>query len=96
MDKTLSDLELDETEPWYHASERDHFNLNRKLMRMGCRPLKRQLLECQQSARSSGAAPATCEKLRSDYTQCAQVLSYLQATLTDLDLQSFDELPKSS
>ena len=37
-----------ETE-WWRARENDEFNLKKKLLRVGCRPLKRKYLACQKS-----------------------------------------------
>jgi len=51
---------LDETEEWYVAGKVDHYNLNRKLLRVGCRPAKRKFLACQQ-ARRTGNVHLTCE-----------------------------------
>lgn len=50
----------DETEEWYEAGAVDHYNLNRKLLRVGCRPAKRKLLACQQ-ARRTGSVHISCE-----------------------------------
>jgi hypothetical protein len=38
---------------WWRAREHDEFNLKKKLMRVGCRPLKRKLLACQKSQESN-------------------------------------------
>jgi hypothetical protein len=47
-DKLLQLKEDYETD-WWRARETDDFNLKTKLMRVGCRPLKRKLLACQKS-----------------------------------------------
>ena len=50
--KRLSDLEQlkhDMAAEWWKADEVDQFSLRNKLMRVGCRPLKRRLLGCQKS-----------------------------------------------
>ena len=37
---------------WWKAGEIDDFNLRTKLMRVGCRPLKRKFLACRSQAES--------------------------------------------
>lgn len=34
---------------WWRANEVDQFNLKDKLLRVGCRPLKRKYLECKKN-----------------------------------------------
>jgi len=42
-------LREDQETEWWRAREYDDFNLKKKLLRVGCRPLKRKLLACQKS-----------------------------------------------
>jgi hypothetical protein len=34
---------------WWKAKDIDDFNIKKKLMRVGCRPLKRKYLACQKN-----------------------------------------------
>lgn len=54
-----------ETE-WWRANEYDDFNLKKKLLRVGCRPLKRKLLACQKSTEAYSAENFTNCKVRDD------------------------------
>ena len=40
---------------WWRASQADQFNLKDKLMRVGCRPLKRKYLACRATMGGAGA-----------------------------------------
>jgi hypothetical protein len=44
-----SKMKEDYESEWWRAKEKDDFNLKTKLLRVGCRPLKRKLLACQKS-----------------------------------------------
>ena len=74
-------LQKDMAQEWWRADEHDDFNLNHKLMRVGCRPLKRKFLACK--AESGDYDPqryAECKKLRSEMDECYKALHYLQVS----------------
>lgn len=60
---------------WWRASEADNFSLKEKLLRVGCRPLKRKMLACK-AAESSGG-----NYQRDKYYEC-QVGVFLHAPCT--------------
>ena len=47
MDGKVKQIKEDYETDWWRAREGDDFDLKRKLLRVGCRPLKRKLLACQ-------------------------------------------------
>jgi len=51
----------DQETEWWRAKDHDDFNLKKKLMRVGCRPLKRKLLACQKSIDMDSETFATCK-----------------------------------
>jgi hypothetical protein len=46
LDPKIALMKEDYEAEWWRAREHDEFNLKKKLMRVGCRPLKRKLLAC--------------------------------------------------
>ena len=42
----LEQVREDMKNEWWRASAIDDYNLKNKLMRVGCRPLKRKFIEC--------------------------------------------------
>ena len=50
MDEQLRQLKEDMATEWWKAGEKDDFSLSNKLMRVGCRPLKRKFLACKTAA----------------------------------------------
>ena len=48
--------------PWWEATATDNFDINQKLLRVGCRPVKRKLLECRQTKLNTGYG--SCVALR--------------------------------
>lgn len=45
-ESNLEILESEEDDTWWRAGERDGFDLNNKLLRVGCRPVYRKFIEC--------------------------------------------------
>ena len=45
----MKQLKEDYETEWWKATESDNFDFKKKLLRVGCRPLKRKLLACQKS-----------------------------------------------
>ena len=45
----LKQMKEDYEIEWWKAKEIDDFNLKKKLLRVGCRPLKRKYLACQKT-----------------------------------------------
>ena len=50
LDGKVRQMKEDYETEWWRAREGDEFNLKQKLLRVGCRPLKRKHLACQKSA----------------------------------------------
>ena len=50
IEQLKEDMKLE----WWKAGEVDDFNLRTKLLRVGCRPLKRKFMACKSQAESSG------------------------------------------
>jgi len=42
----VESLKEDDSVEWWRATKKDNFDLTTKLLRTGCRPIKRQYLEC--------------------------------------------------
>lgn len=64
---------------WWRAKEHDDFNLKTKLLRVGCRPLKRKLLACQKSQDSYDPSQfILCKKIRIELDDCYKALHFLQ------------------
>lgn len=61
----------DEKSPWWEASEKDNFDINAKLLRVGCRPLTRTLADCRQKSKQDGS---DCSKLADDLELCTHLL----------------------
>ena len=54
---------------WWRASQADQYNLKDKLMRVGCRPLKRKYLACKATMGGAGSQHTAqsygeCQKIR--------------------------------
>ncbi len=49
QEERLRIIREDQETEWWRARELDDFDLKKKLLRVGCRPLKRKLLACQKS-----------------------------------------------
>ena len=47
MEKQLDQMKHDMEQEWWRASSADQYNLREKLLRVGCRPLKRKYLACK-------------------------------------------------
>jgi len=45
-EEKLKVIKEDYQTEWWRAREHDDFNLKKKLLRVGCRPLKRKLMTC--------------------------------------------------
>lgn len=74
-------LQKDMATEWWKADEFDDFNLNTKLMRVGCRPLKRKFLACKVVADDFDPKRfAECKKIRLDMDECYKALHYLQVS----------------
>jgi len=69
----------DEELQWWKASAVDNYDINQKLLRVGCRPLKRKLIRCKQQAIQEGTK-VNCIKLESHYKNCSELLKYVQAS----------------
>ena len=46
LNEKVTQLKEDYETDWWRAKDVDEFNLKKKLMRVGCRPLKRKYLAC--------------------------------------------------
>lgn len=46
-DKTIEELVEEEKADWWKAGEIDNYKLEKKLLRIGCRPIHRRFLRCQ-------------------------------------------------
>ena len=64
-------LREDQETEWWRARETDDFNLKKKLLRVGCRPLKRKLLACQKSVEMDLDTFAKC-KVRLSFFNSAE------------------------
>ena len=80
-------LREDQETEWWRARETDDFNLKKKLLRVGCRPLKRKLLACQKSVEMDLDTFAKCkvrlyflilQKIRVELDDCYKSLHFLQ------------------
>lgn len=45
-DRKINQLKEDYETDWWKANDTDDYNLKKKLLRVGCRPLKRKFLAC--------------------------------------------------
>ena len=61
----IEQLKEDMMLEWWKAGEIDNFNLRQKLLRVGCRPLRRKFLACKTQA-AEGAAGFDLEQ----YAHC--------------------------
>jgi hypothetical protein len=52
---------------WWKAKETDDFDLKTKLMRVGCRPLKRKYLSCIKSDTYDVEGFAECKVIKVDF-----------------------------
>jgi hypothetical protein len=67
---------------WWKAGEIDEYNLKNKLLRVGCRPLKRKFLACKASADDMDPKKfAECKKVREEMDECYKALHYLQISM---------------
>ena len=64
--------------PWWEATATDNFDINQKLLRVGCRPVKRKLLECRQTKLNTGYG--SCVALEQELTNCLQLLQFVHST----------------
>ena len=66
MEKTRADLIKDDMQAeWWRASDTDQYSLRDKLLRVGCRPLKRKYLACKKTM-TSGQSLSSIE----NYGEC--------------------------
>jgi hypothetical protein len=71
-------MQEDYSKEWWRAGESDEFNLKRKLLRVGCRPLKRRLLACQKNVEDDGVENFhMCKKIRAELDDCYKALTYM-------------------
>ncbi len=67
---------------WWRAGEVDQFSLKEKLIRVGCRPLKRKYLQCKKTVDELDLQKYTeCKKIRSDMDECYKALNYLHIAM---------------
>lgn len=67
---------------WWKAGELDQYSLKDKLLRVGCRPLKRKHLACRTSADDLDPYKyAECKKIRVDMDECYKALNYLHLSM---------------
>ena len=50
----VQQLQEDMKSEWWKATEIDDFSLRQKLLRVGCRPLKRKFLACKTMSEDAG------------------------------------------
>ncbi|CAG9318505.1 unnamed protein product [Blepharisma stoltei] len=77
MDK--EQLLEDERLEWWKASARDKYDINEKLLRVGCRPLKRKLILCKKEQREKDHA-FSCMDMEEELKTCIRLLQYVQST----------------
>ena len=65
---------------WWQAGEIDEFNLKHKLMRVGCRPLKRKHLACK-IQNDNLEKYSECKKIRQELDECYKALNYLHIAM---------------
>lgn len=67
---------------WWKAGEVDDFSLQKKLLRVGCRPLKRKFLACKTSTDDLDPRKfAECKKVREEMDECYKALHYLEISM---------------
>lgn len=63
---------------WWRAGEIDDFQFKNKMLRVGCRPLKRKHLACMASVEEQGYGKfMECKKMRTDLDECYKALNYI-------------------
>ncbi|EAR98496.1 hypothetical protein TTHERM_00460450 (macronuclear) [Tetrahymena thermophila SB210] len=70
-------LEKEEDDTWWRAGERDNFDLNKKLLRVGCRPIYRKLILCQKEQAGNNQ---NCTQHKQEVDKCLQMLKFVYAT----------------
>ncbi|KAL4483523.1 hypothetical protein ABPG73_001072 [Tetrahymena malaccensis] len=73
-------IEKEEDDTWWRAGERDNFDLNKKLLRVGCRPIYRKLIICQKEQTESDQ---NCIQYKQEVDKCLQMLKFVYATQKD-------------
>jgi hypothetical protein len=68
-----------EEEPWWKATDEDNFDVNQKLRRLGCRPLKRKYLACKQKERLFEKTVG-CDDLKDELEKCVKIVQYLHSS----------------
>ena len=53
LNEKLSLMKEDYDNEWWRPSKLDNYDLKSKLLRVGCRPLKRKLMKCQYDYKQS-------------------------------------------
>ena len=97
LEEKLRQLKLDQESEWWKAKENDEFNLKTKLLRVGCRPLKRKYLACKKS--SDVGDPDMfhqCKKKRVELDECYRALHFLHLSMAHekVDRESINEVVK--
>ncbi|CDW86272.1 UNKNOWN [Stylonychia lemnae] len=77
-EKKIEQLKRDQDSQWWQAGEDDDFNLKNKLLRVGCRPLKRKYLSCQKERDNDVESYAECKKLRTQLDECYETFQFVQ------------------
>ncbi|CAI2385975.1 unnamed protein product [Moneuplotes crassus] len=71
-------MKEDYASEWFEANDIDEFDLEEKLMRVGCRPLKRKFLAFQKQNDGSELAYTKIKKMRQQLDNCYELLEYMQ------------------
>lgn len=53
LDQDYAKIREEEDIEWWRPTQRDNFNLTKKLMRTGCRALNRKYIRCQREGEES-------------------------------------------
>ena len=85
MDKQakLDQIKADMESEWWRAGVADSFNLKNKLLRVGCRPLKRKYLSCiKMEDNDEMETFGSCKKIREETDECYKALHFLNTSLS--------------
>ena len=60
----------DMQDEWWRAGDNDQYSLKDKLLRVGCRPLKRKFLSCKKLQGTGEQGYGECQKIKFDMEEC--------------------------
>ncbi len=76
LNKKIEQLKIDYESEWWKPGKIDKFDLKRKMLRVGCRPLQRKYIKCNKQM-DTEEEYKQCSNIRPELDECYKSLQML-------------------